>query len=264
MKRNIFFLIVALALTSLVFNACEDNVQGTLPEIGDGVHAAFASKIQNVDLVPADGNQIRVPVYRGGNSSVEANVAVAMTAASNVPAGLFTLSNPTVNFSVGENIAYAIIAFPNQGVLSPGALYNLTLTITDEAQLSVSEVKEIKVAVQRKLTFNAIGTGLLYSEFDEVVYSVPVQLAEEAPVYRMISPYISGYHIIFSVASDNKITYEKQHSGYVSGTYGIISFTMPRASYPQPYRDGKSFYLIPEFTVSAGSYGQYEEVLVLP
>lgn len=264
MKRNLFFLIIVSAIVSITLISCEDNVQGTLPEIGDGVHAAFASKIQNVDLIPADGNQIKVPVYRGGNSSVEANVAIAMTTASNVPAGLFTLSNPTVNFPVGEHIAYAIITFPSQNLLSPGALYNITLTITDEAQLSVSEVKEIRVAVQRKLTFNPIGTGSLYSEWDETVYSVPVQLAEEAPVYRMISPYISGYNIIFSVAPDNKITYEKQHSGYVSGTYGIISFTMPRASYEQPYRDGNTFYLIPEFTVAAGSYGQWEEVLVLP
>lgn len=264
MKRNIFFLIIAVAFSSLIFTSCDDQVEGTLYEVGDDVHAAFASSVQRVEMLPADGNQIKVPVYRGGKSDKEVNVSVQMTQAASIPAGTFTLSNPQVNFPVGQNVAYAVITYADINALSAGTTYELTLTLANEEQISVSEAKSIKVQAQRKLTFSPLAIGSFTSEFFEESWEVEVLKAAEADVYRILDCYYNNFHITFSVAGDNSISFSSQQMGYVSSTYGMTSFTMPRESYTQPFRDGKRFNLWSEFRVSAGSFGLFEEVLILP
>jgi hypothetical protein len=264
MKRNIFFLIIAVAFSSLMFTSCDDQVEGTLYEVGDKVHAAFASTVQLVEMLPADGNQIKVPVYRGGKSDTEANVTVEMNQAASIPAGTFTLTNPQVNFPVGQNVAYAVITYADINALSAGATYVLTLTLTNEEQLSVSEAKSIKVQAQRKLTFAPLAIGTFTSEFFEDSWEVEVLKAAEADVYRILDCYYNNFHITFSVSSDNSISFSSQPMGYVSADYGMTSFTMPRETYTQPSKDGKTFNLWSEFRVSAGSFGLFEEVLVLP
>lgn len=264
MKRNIFFLIIAVAFSSLIFTSCDDQVEGTLYEVGDDVHAAFASSVQRVEMLPADGNQIKVPVYRGGKSDKEVNVSVQMTQAASIPAGTFTLSNPQVNFPVGQNVAYAVITYADINALSAGTTYELTLTLANEEQISVSEAKSIKVQAQRKLTFSPLAIGSFTSEFFEESWEVEVLKAAEADVYRILDCYYNNFHITFSVAGDNTISFSSQQMGYVSSTYGMTSFTMPRESYTQPFKDGKRFNLWSEFRVSAGSFGLFEEVLILP
>ena len=231
MKRNIFILIIGVALSSLMFTSCDDQVEGTLYEVGDKVHAAFASTVQKVEMLPSDGNQIRVPVYRGGKSDTEANVTVEMTQAASIPAG---------------------------------TTYELTLTLANEEQVSVSEAKSIKVQAQRKLTFTPLATGSFTSEFFEDSWEVEVLKAAEADVYRILNCYYNNFHITFTVGSDNSISFSPQQMGYVHSTHGMTSFTMPRASYTQPFKVGKRFNLWSEFRVSAGSFGLFEEVLVLP
>lgn len=264
MKRNIFFLMIALALSSLMFTSCDDQVEGTLYEVGDKAHAAFASTVQKVEMLPADGNQIRVPVYRGGKSDTEVNVTVAMTQAASIPAGTFTLTNPQVNFPVGQNVAYAVITYADINALAAGATYELTLTLANEEQISVSEAKSIKVQAQRKLTFSPLAIGSFTSEFFEDSWEVEVLKAAEADVYRILDCYYTNFHITFSAGSDNSISFSTQPMGYVSATYGMTSITMPGEEDNQPFKDGKTFNLWSDFVVSAGSFGVYKEVLVLP
>lgn len=264
MKRNIFFLMIAVAFSSLMFTSCDDQVEGTLYEVGDKVHAAFASTVQRVEMLPADGNKIRVPVYRGGKSDTQVSVTVEMTQAASIPAGTFTLSNPQVDFPVGQNVAYAIITYADINALAAGTTYELTLTLANEEQVSVSEAKSIKVQAQRKLTFSPLAIGTFTSEFFEDSWEVEVLKAAEADVYRILDCYYNNFHITFAVGSDNRISFSPQQMGYVHSTHGMTSFTMPRAAYTQPFKVGKRFNLWSEFRVSAGSFGLFEEVLVLP
>ncbi|MBW6537336.1 MAG: DUF1735 domain-containing protein [Mariniphaga sp.] len=264
MKRNIFYLFMITAFTSLILTSCEDNIEGTLFDVGDGVHAAFASNVQLVDMIPEDGNEIKVPVYRGGNSSSEATVSIEMIPAESIPSGLFTLTNPQLTFPVGENVAYAVISYQDINDLAAGEVYEITLKLTNEEQISVSESDEITVKAQRKLTFTKLGNATFESEFFEEAWEVEVYKAAEADVYRIMDAYYNGFHITFSVASDNTISFSAQPMGYVHPDYGMTSFTMPREEYDQPYRDGKVINLFAEFRVAAGSFGLFQEVLILP
>ena len=253
-----------VAFTSLVLTSCEDSIEGTLFDLGDGVHAAFASNVQLVDMMPEDGNQIRVPVYRGGNSSSEATVSIEMIQAASIPSGLFTLTNPQLTFPVGENVAYAVISYPDINDLAAGAVYEITLKLTNEEQISVSESDEITVKAQRKLTFAKLANATFESEFFEDSWEVEVYKAAEANVFRIMDAYYNGFHITFSVASDNTISFSAQPMGYVHPDYGMTSFTMPREEYDQPYSVGKVFNLFAEFRVAAGSFGLFQEILTLP
>lgn len=264
MKRNIFMLFMVAAMTSFMFTSCEDSVEGTLFDAGDQVLAAFASNVQRVEMIPADNNQIRVPVYRGGSSAAQATVALEMTQAASIPAGTFTLTNPQLTFAAGENVAYAIIGYSDINALGAGTTYELTLKIANEDQLSPAKASQIKVQAQRRLTFTKLATATLDSEWEEAIYPVEVFKAAEADVYRVMNMYTNGFHITFSVAADNTISFSTQPMGYVSATYGMTSFVMPRATDPQPYREGKVFHLYARFNVSAGSFGLMYEILTLP
>lgn len=264
MKKNILLLLLVAAMTSLVFTSCDDSAEGTLYEVGDQVLAAFASNVQKVDMVPADNNQIKVPVYRGGKNSAEATVSLEMTQAASIPAGTFTLTNPQLVFPAGQNVAYAVISYANINNLAAGTTYELTLKLTNEEQLSPAKASQIKVQAQRKLTFTKLATATLESEWEEATYPVEVFKAAEADVYRIMNMYANGFHITFSVAADNKISWSTQQMGYVSATYGMTSFTMPRATDPQPTRNGKVFNLYARFNVSAGSFGLFLEKVTLP
>jgi hypothetical protein len=265
MKRNIFLLIFAALVASLAFTACEEDTMGELFDVEDKIHAAFASTVQKIEMVPADGNKIMVPVYRGGRSDVPASVSVSLTVPATVPAGTFTLSNPQVQFAAGESVAYAVITYEDINKLGVGVTYLLTLNLTDEAQVSAAKVNQIRVQAARKLTYTLVKKDATFtSEFYEASWKVDVYKAQEADVYRIPDLWETGFPFIFIVEADNKISFGTQPIGYVDSTYGMISFTMtlPTSQY-QPYKEGNEFYLWGRFVVSAGSYGTYIEILDL-
>lgn len=264
MRRNTFFIIVATLIFALFNYSCDDSVEGAIFDVEDGVHAAFASTLQLVEMLPSDGNQIKVPVYRGGKSTAEVTVPVSLTLASSVPAGTFALSSPNVQFKAGENVAYAVVTYEDINKLSVSAIYELTLEITDENMLSVSKASKIVIKANRKLTFKDFGTGIYTSKFFGEAWEVVVQKAEEADMYKILDCYYNDFPILFAVGSDNKISIPTQPMGYVHDTHGMVSMAMPAATYAsQPYREGKTFYLWSRFVVPAGSFGTFEEKLVL-
>ena len=237
MKRFSFILILAAIALPFLLSSCNEKTEGDIFDVEEGVHAAFASTVQVVDMVSEDGNKILVPIMRGGKSNVEANVEISLTYAASIPAGTFTLANNVINFPVGANVAYAQINYADINQLGAGTIYNLTLQIVDEEQLSVSKADKITVKAQRKLTYVPIGTGTYYSEFDEDSWAVNVEKALEAEVYKIKNCYVNGFDIVFSVAGDNSISIPMQPSGYTHSTYGIIYFDMARPADPQPYKN---------------------------
>ncbi len=263
MKKHNILLILAVTFSSFLYCSCSEKTEGSFLEIGDGVHAAFASTIQVVEMIAEDGNKIMVPLMKGGSNSVESDVEVSLTQAASIPAGTFVLSTPTIHFNKGENVAYVVITYSDINLLVAGTTYELTLEIINKDQLSISKADKILVKAARKLTYKPIGSGTFISEWDEAEWRVDVLKAEEADVYKIKNCYKVGFDIIFSVAADNSIFIPKQLTGYVSGTHGAISFTMPASTQPQPYKTGKKFHLIGRFVVNAGSFGWFEEILVL-
>lgn len=264
MKNKIFRLLSLLVVVSFTLVSCDDSVEGTFYEATDGVNAAFASTVQVVEMVAADQGKILIPVYRGGNPAAEAEVELALTLDASVPAGTFALQSNKVKFPAGESETMAVITYADINALSPSATYKMTLTIANEEQLSPSKVEAITVTAQRKLTYSVIGTGTFESEFWEDSWTVNVEKAVEADVYRIKNCYFDGYPLIFAVASNNSISFVKQEIGYTHSTYGKVSFMMPTATYAnQPYKEGKVFYLYGRFVVNAGSFGTFLEKLTL-
>lgn len=254
MKKIFYFTtIIGLLFT---FVSCEQD-DGVAYELTDKVEASFPSTVVNYQMIAEDGNKIVVEMWRG-NTKGAATVPVTVTDNTN---GVFTPEKEQFDFAAGENKAYLTFTYPDINQFG-GEKYEIELTI-DEEMVSPGGNGTIKISAQRKLTFKSLGTGTFTTEFFGESWAQEVMKAEEADYYRLPDCYYGGYHIEFSI-QDGEISFARQPMGYVHSDYGMVHFTMPRDEYTQPNRDGNVFNLYAEFTVAAGSFGLFQEVLVLP
>ncbi len=258
MKKIIFYITI-LALISGV-NACKD--ERTTYEITDSAEASFPSTIVNFQMVPEDGNEIVVEMWRGNTRGA---VSVPVTIDDSTE-GVFTPEKEQFDFADGESIAYLTFTYPDLGDFG-GEAYEIELTISDEDQISPSGRSTIAIVAQRRLTYGSIGTGTFTSEFMSIVleessfWSQEVLKAEEADFYRLPDCYEDGYTIEFSI-QDGEISFAKQPMGYNDPDYGMTSWD-PRYL-DECEIDGKTLTFAVEFVDDEGSWGKYHEVLELP
>ncbi|WP_321519931.1 hypothetical protein [uncultured Bacteroides sp.] len=232
MKKNIFRLLFVLAVCASALTSCNTDAEGALYSSGDKVDVAFASTQQNVDMVASDNGKIKITVYRGNSSSA---VSVPVTLDKNTLAGgIFALENSKVEFKAGENIAYAVLNYGNFDKISPTSQYSITLSIADSTQLSPSEIDQITIKAQRKLTWKSIGASHYYSSlFGD--WDQPVEKADEGNIYRLSDCITKDYPLIFALTDDgqNLASYAIQPTGYKNATYGMVYYVIKAFS-----RDG--------------------------
>jgi len=250
----------------VVLVSCDQENIGTLyqPEMP---YVAFSSSIVPENILSADNNySVSVPIARSSlNEPTTAEVSLEM---NETIEGLFGLESTTVTFVDGEGTAYAkIVPIIDLSQIDVSKVYEFKLTLLGE---NVSEFyNQTTYRASFLLTFESIGTGTFSSEFFDDQWTVQVEKALEAEVYRIVDCYIEGYNISFSVDNENNIFYATQQTGYVDPDYGMVSLEMPDAEEPdsyymgEPFRDGNTFYLLGRFTVEAGSYGHWYEFLTL-
>lgn len=257
MKLNILKSLSLLFAMMAALVACSDP-EGAIYDGGDNPDYAFAGINQKIEMLPADGNKIIIPVYRG-NTRGASSIALTLEVAKGIEEGLFTLSTPTVNFEDGQSVGEAIITYPDINDLSAAAVYKMSLSFDKEAA-SPTQVNAVTISAQRKLTFKSIGTGVFTTEFFGERWEQTVEKAEEANVYRLPDCYYAGYPIMFSLDEEGNVSgFADQEMGYNHPEYGMTS-----VRYVDSMREGKTITFALMFYVSAGSFGVAEETLQLP
>ena len=246
--------------------ACDQENIGTLYEPG-GNYFAFSTSIVPDNVLSAENNySVMVQIVRSDlKGTATAEVSLEMNA--NID-GVFALESSSVSFADGEGIAYAkIVPVVDLSMIDLSKIYEFKLTLPGE---NVSELyNESTYRASFQLTFEPFGTGTYSSEFFGGEWSVEIEKAAEAEVYKIVDCFAEGYDITFSVDANNNVFYSSQKTGYVDDEYGMVTMGMPDAEEPdsyymgEPYREGNTFYFLSRFTVEAGSYGHWYEFLTL-
>jgi hypothetical protein len=261
MKRYRFcFSIVALT-AALV--SCDDGNTAAIYTDGGEPKVAFASSVLVRSLIPADSSKILVPIYRTSTKGTEPEVTLSFTPGT-AASGLFTLTDTTVSFEEGSAVAYAEIAYPAINNLSATTTYSMTLSIPDTVVWSPSQVSTISISLSRQLTFESYGTGVFTSTFFGQSWEQPILKAKEGSVYKLTDWISTGYDFMFSVNSDNTVSFEKQNTGYYySDTYGYIYFKQ-NSNYTSR-QTGNTVYLYGNYVFTSGAGWSVKlETLELP
>lgn len=262
MKKIYCFLIVL----ALAFVSCDQENIGTIYE-PDGPYVAFSSPIVPENILTEDNNfSVNVQIVRS-NLDLPTTAQVVLEMNDDIE-GVFDLENNSVTFEDGKGTAnIKIVPVVDPSIIDVTKTYEFNLTLVGA---NVSELfNETTYKASFPLTFVSIGTGTFSSEFFGSDWTVEVQKAEEADVYKILDCYEEGFDIIFSVDENNNIRYSTQQIGYEDPDYGSVSLAMPDADepdsyyYSEPYQKGNSFYLLGRMIVDAGSFGHWYEVLTL-
>ncbi|AHW61578.1 hypothetical protein SAMN05444285_11778 [Draconibacterium orientale] len=257
---------LALLVFVLSLAACDQDNIGELYETD--AYVAFSTEIVPANILTAENNySVNVQIARSNlNAPTTAQVSLEMN--ENIE-GVFDLESTSVSFAEGEGTAYAkIVPLVDISQIDVSKVYEFNLTLTGD---NVSEFySQTTYRASFLLTFEPVGTGTFSSEFRENEWTVQVEKALEADVYKIIDCYAEGYDIMFSVDAENNVFYATQLTGYIDPDYGMVTLEMPDSEEPdsyymgEPYRNGNTIYLLGRFTVDAGSYGHWYEVLTLP
>lgn len=261
-KKIIMGFATLIALMLVTLTSCDNEVTGTKMVLSDEAMYSFASSAMNSEVTKEDNGVIAVPVYRG---NTEGSSSVTLTAELDDAAKeVFTLENSTVSFNPGQGVAYANLKF-NFDDLGPTDKYSITLSIAENNQ-SPSAEGTIKVSASRKLTWESIGVGHLYSDLFGEDWDQPVEKAKEGNLYRLPDAYYTGYPLVFGLSDDGQTltNWDPQPMGYNHSTYGMVYF---RASAME--RKGNVLYFtIDGLVVYNGKlarlWADIPEILVLP
>jgi hypothetical protein len=253
-----------LILFTIVLFSCDQENTGTLYE-PDKPYVAFSSPVVSGNILSSENDySVHVQIVRSDlSSAATANVELEMNEDIE---GVFELESSSVTFDDGKGIAYAnIVPVVNPSLIDVTKTYEFSLTLVGD---NVSELyHETTYRASFSLTFKPFGTGVFSSEFLENDWTVEVEKAEEAEVYKILNCYAEGYDITFSVDNENNIRYSTQETGYEDEDYGMVSLAMPDSEgsyyYSEPYREGNSYFLLGRMIVDAGSFGHWYEVLTM-
>lgn len=253
-----------LILFAIALFSCDQENPGTLYE-PDAPYVAFSSPVVSGNILSSENDySVHVQIVRSDlSSAATANVELEMNEDIE---GVFELESSSVTFDEGKGIAYAnIVPVVNPSLIDVTRTYEFSLTLVGD---NVSELyHETTYRASFSLTFKPFGTGVFSSEFLENDWTVEVEKAEEAEVYKILNCYAEGYDITFSVDSENNIRYSTQETGYEDPDYGMVSLAMPDPEgsyyYSEPYREGNSYFLLGRMIVDAGSFGHWYEVLIM-
>jgi len=111
------------------------------------------------------------------------------------------------------------------------------------------------------LDYHYLCDGTYYCDFFQEEWPVEVEYSEIGNRYRIVDNWYEGYGIAFSPSGSNVTMYpSKVQTGYVHSKYGMVSVTDRGSSFD---KDKKEFTFVFRWTVDAGSFGEYNDVLTL-
>lgn len=111
------------------------------------------------------------------------------------------------------------------------------------------------------LDYQYFGIGTYYSDFFGEEWPVEVEYSKIGNRYRITDCWYDGYGFAFSPSGSKVTVYpSKTETGYVHSRYGMVSVTDQGSSFD---KDKREFTFVFKWTVSAGSFGEYNDVLTL-
>ncbi len=133
--------------------------------------------------------------------------------------------------------------------------YTISVVAVDGGMKSLSSVNFIG------FDWEDLGKGMFTSSIFGFKKERLVQKLKGGDLYQIKSAYQEDWNIRFIVNKDNTVSFDKQEIGIVHKKYGMISFG-PQLNGSK--KDGKVVTLVGSFSVAAGSFGEFKEVLELP
>lgn len=252
-----------LSLAVISFMACDDDVKRSdSPAFNaESMQVYFSKDNQNdFQLLPTE-KQIELIVCRDSTTEA-ATVKIGLKAGDN-----FSISN--VKFDAGDADTTLVVSFDT---LAPFEVNYLELSIENKycnpyvTNANGTSVFSCSVTVTDWADY---AYGTFTSGFWEDSWEQVMQYSEILKYYRLADVYGNGYHILFDFdAETGEITpqYKTDSNGYYPlligevGDYGMATMSID-SSIDYTWYDAANqlFNFNGKFTVSAGSFGWYDE-----
>jgi hypothetical protein len=251
MKRY-FESAMMLLFVGLAFMACKEEA-GTEPG-GDGTPVATLYQYASSgDYNPDNDCFIRV----SANSATESAYYLAELTSEKEARGLSKEQYADYVVSNGTKMS-GISGVSEQDVYITGlkGLYTVSVVAVN------GSTKTIQQTEFAGLDYKPFGVGIYESEFFGEAWEVEIEYSEIGNRYRIVNCWYDGYGFAFSPSGKSVTVYpSKTETGYEHSKYGMVSVTDTGSTYDP---DSKTFTFAFKWTVSAGSFGVYNDYLTLP
>ena len=258
--NKILFISVSLVLG--VLTSCSEDIPSRedSPVVSEGTVNAFFPKAQSSTFsVGVDATKFTLSLSR---VKTDTSAKVKLSKTMHIKE-VFVLRD-SVSFAAGESTAQIEVAFSN---LDKFKTYTLGLRL-DEKASDPYEINELGttnfvVNIQQE-DWTDYAQGTFTSGFLEDSWSQSLQYSALLDQYRFPNVWANGYHLVFTwdKASNVKPVEDAVTTGYVHSKYGMVTYS-PITSDWTYNSTTKTFHLLGEWTVSAGSFGEAEETFTL-
>lgn len=256
MKSLRYILIASVALFALA--ACaqeEDPYKPGDPTNSNGHNVYFSAENPGSLVLGLADNSFTVKIERE-NANGAISVPLKAYSASNV----FAVPS-SVDFAAGETSKEITVQFNGA---EPFVNYSLQISVPQEFtyQYKDQNVYPAYAVSVLQEDFKVIHTGTYFEDFwTGNTWSQDLEYSELSDTYRFSNLWDIGYGFTFKWDGQSEEVVvnngNKFESGIVSDTYGMIS-AEDQGSY---YDDGENaIHFVFKWTVSAGSFGNYENV----
>ena len=193
MKKILSILIATLAAALLA--GCDKQVLGSVLEQATGF--SFAAPVLNMETDPSDDNILRIPLFRTASAEEMASIKCEFYDPATEkyvtadPEGRFRLATTRVMFLDDARTGYVQVGYSSLDDFGMTDKYSFRLTV--DAPVTPGGYATTMVTVNRRLTFESVGTGTFYDEFlFYETYDVEILKAREAEIYRVMHPFDEG------------------------------------------------------------------------
>ena len=260
------FVLVAWLLTS----CNQDNVGAKYTPTTQNI----SFEIEKPEQIVANGTSIEVPV-RVIRLLSDDSYTAHYTITDNEDGYFSDTNNGSVTFEVGQTISLIYLTIKN---MEGGEEYQCTLNLSEEDIATADEIlNNVKpktvIRVKCDYEWEACADGYFYSSSFEEEWGVELEKAVGFNVYKMKDLFEEGADVVVKIKDDNTIEVKPQFAWtdssygkiYVIGNYddknkGFAGIYEPEEKTVRMYLN----HYIPSWGFIDGSYGTFEEVLILP
>lgn len=242
------------ALAAVVMASCDKDNKSSIYN-ADNAGVTFGTGNQSVALPSSGVASFDVEIIRAQYSEA---ATVPLTLKDTTKLGLFS-APANISFEAGKDRASVTVQVGN---IIPGTTYAVTLSLPEnETALGGTQAK--KITVEKDYTYTSLGIGSMEStsmaeEGEEyATWDVEILKADQTTWYKAVDLFEEGKTIILKVDQNNKVTVDKQ-AAWTDSSYGTVSVA------GKGKLENGIMTLKLEHTVSAGSFGEYTEIIHLP
>lgn len=260
MKLNKYILSLCVSVATLL-SACDTDNEGAIYGGGDNAGITFELATQSVSFPSTGYEGFDVEVLRAKTAGeLTIDVTASLVNGGELEPLPSTISVPsTLTFKDGEfktNIHVSV------GDITPGQNYQIIINLP-ETHANIDFIGSKTVTIFRDYTYSVLGTGTFQSTAmaeegqDYAEWEVEVQKANQVEWYKAIGLYEEGLDVVFKVNS-NEVTVDSQPA-WTDATYGKV-----HVAGSGKLENGVIAVKLEHSIPGVGSYGSYNETLILP